>query len=322
MTGMHEASDPSEDRRGYRRALGHFATGVTVVTAQSDGQLAGMTANSFSSVSLDPPLILWSIDKRSHSLTLFEQAGHFAVNVLAADQLELASRFARPGTDKFNGVAWSPGLGGAPCLPGTTATFECRRQSAIEAGDHFILLGLVERYRRADHDPLLFAHGRFGLSVDYPVLAADSAGGPGEAASDTDQPTMLRLLWDAFAGMSHDFQAERDAVGVSVSQARVLSLIERYPGAAAELVARKASVSPQGLEDAVQSLVAAGLLTIGRDGAWLLTPAGRDNVYRRRRRAAAIEASRLKVFSAAELEATCKVLRALGREAPAGSAPE
>ncbi|MGE0802612.1 MAG: flavin reductase [Lautropia sp.] len=317
MPEAREAGSPVADRRGFRRALGQFATGVTVVTAQCDGQLAGMTANSFSSVSLDPPLILWSIDKASHSLPLFQKADSFAVNVLAADQLELASRFARPGTDKFAGVPWHPGVGGAPCLPGATATFECRKQSAIDAGDHFILLGQVERYQCVDRDPLLFAHGRFGLAVDYPVLAAEPSNGAEAAAPDTDQPTMLGLLWDAFAGMSHGFQAERDTLGLSVSQARVLSLIERYPGAGAELVARKASVSPQGLDEAVQALVTAGFLTIGPEGAWHLTAAGRENVYLRRKRAAAIEASQLKMFSPTELEATCKVLRALGREMPA-----
>jgi flavin reductase (DIM6/NTAB) family NADH-FMN oxidoreductase RutF/DNA-binding MarR family transcriptional regulator len=302
-----EAGSPGQDLRGFRRALGHFATGVTIVTAQWEGQLAGMTANSFSSVSLDPPLVL------------FEKADGFAINVLAADQLDLASRFARSGLEKFAGVEWRPGVCGAPCLPGTSATFECRKHSVIDAGDHYILLGKVERYQRADHDPLLFAHGRFGLSVDYPVIATGIAGGATPASSSSDQPTMLGLLWDAFTGMSHSFQAERDALGLSVSQGRVLSLIERYPGAQAEMVARKAYVSPQGLDDVVLALVAAGFLTVGPDGSWSLTASGRDNVALRRRRAAAIEASQLKAFSAAELEATCKVLRALGSERPAAS---
>lgn len=306
------SGSPAVDRREFRRALGHFPTGVTIVTTQHQGQLAGMTANSFASVSLDPPLVLWSIDKNSHSLPVFEKADCFAINVLAADQLDLASRFARSGADKFAGLPWQPGVGGAPCLPGVSATFECRKRSMIDAGDHFILLGEVERYARADRDPLLFAHGRFGLAVDYPVLA--SGGGDATAASPaTDRPTMLGLLWDAFTGMSHAFQEERDALGlVSVSQGRVLSLIERYPGAEADFIARKAAVSPQGLEEAVRALASSGFLAIGPDGPWRLTPRGRDHVTLRRQRAAAIEASQLKAFTAAELETTCKVLRALG----------
>lgn len=312
--GIVETGRPADDIRGFRRALGHFATGVTVITAQWEGDLAGMTANSFASVSLDPPLVLWSIDKDSYSLPLFVKAYSFAVNVLAADQLELAGRFARSGADKFAGVEWHPGVGGAPCLPDASATFECRKHSVIDAGDHFILLGEVEHYKGTDRDPLLFAHGRFRLAVDYPVIATETAIGATAADSVPDQPTMLGLLWDAFTGMSHGFQEERDALGlVSVSQGRALSLIERYPGAEPEFLARKAYVSPQGLEDAVQTLAAAGFLAIGHDGSWSLTAKGRDNVTRRRHRAAAVEASKLKAFSAAELETACKVLRALGR---------
>ncbi|MGE4239306.1 MAG: flavin reductase [Ramlibacter sp.] len=316
-TPTHDASaqaSAADERRAFRRALGHFATGVTVITAQCEGQLAGMTANSFSSVSLDPPLVLWSIDKSSHSLPLFERAEHFAVNVLAADQIDLASRFARSGADKFAGIGWRAGAGGAPCLPGAAATFECRKQARIEAGDHFILLGRVERYECADRDPLLFAHGRFGLAVDYPVIAADPPAPVVPAVPSTDPPTMLGLLWDAFTVMSHDFQSEREALGlVSVSQGRVISLIERFPNASAEAIARKAYISPQGLEDAVQALAEADFLRVEADGSWRLTDAGRAHVARRRQRAVAIEASQLKEFSAAELETATRVLRALGR---------
>lgn len=318
--GMVESGSPAQDRRGFRRALGHFATGVTIVTAQAQGQLAGMTANSFSSVSLDPPLVLWSIDKGSLSLPLFEKADSFVINVLACDQIELANRFARSGADKFAGVQWHPGLGGAPCLHGGAATFECRKHQVIDAGDHFILLGQVEHYHRADRDPLLFARGRFALAADYPVVGADRSVSAAPANSETDPPTMLGLLWDAFTGMSHSFQAERIALGLnSVTQGRVVSLIERFPGAGPEVIARKAYISPQGLEDAVQALAAAGYLTIGQEGSWSLTAKGREHVALRRQRAAAIEASELKAFSAAELEITCRVLKALGTELPSGT---
>ncbi|MEI7782828.1 MAG: flavin reductase [Betaproteobacteria bacterium] len=324
LTGMSAAASPDEDRRSYRRALGHFATGVTIVTAQADGQLAGMTANSFSSVSLEPPLILWSIDKNANSLSLFERASHFAINVLAADQVDLASQFARSGADKFAGISWQPGLGGAPCLPNGLATFECRRQQLIDAGDHFIMLGQVDRYHLSQRDPLLFLRGRFALSADYPVLGADTAAGAAGARptdAGSDPPTMLRLLWDAFTGLSQSFQAERDALGLySVTQGRVLSLIERYPEADAATVARKAYISPQGLEEAVQALQTAGYLNVAADGAWQLTDTGRGHVALRRKRAAAIEASQLKAFSGSELETACRVLGALGAAPPTGSA--
>ena len=312
MSPAVEIGSPLDDPRGFRRALGHFATGVTIITAQCDGQLAGMTANSFSSVSLDPPLILWSIGKSSQSLGLFERADSFAINVLASDQMDLASRFARSGPDKFIGVEWHPGVGGAPCLPGASATFECTKHSVVDAGDHFVWLGKVERYTRAEREPLLFSHGRFGLAVDYPILGSDAGNGVAQANAGNDQPTMLGLLWDAFTGMSHGFEAEREALGLSVSQGRVLSLIERYPGARLEMIARKAYISPQGADEAVRSLISAGYVTVGQDGCWSVTAKGRDNVTLRRQRAAAFDAARLKSFSAAELEATFKVLKALG----------
>lgn len=328
-SGSPTACSPADDQRGYRRALGHFATGVTVVTAQAGSQLVGMTANSFSSVSLDPPLILWSIAKQSSSLPVFEQAGHFAVNVLAADQLDLASGFAKSGSDKFAGVAWLPGLGAAPCLSGVLATFECHKHQVIEAGDHLIVVGRVGSYRLFEHrDPLLFVRGRFTLSVDYPALAAETpedgqAGAPADRG--TDPPTMLGLLWDAFTGLSQRFQTERDALGLnSVTQGRVLSLLERHPEAPVSTIAHKAYISPQGLDEALQALQAAGYLTRTAAGACELSAKGREHVMARRKRAAAVEATQLKAFSAAELQTACRILRALGAAAPqtdAGNIP-
>jgi flavin reductase (DIM6/NTAB) family NADH-FMN oxidoreductase RutF len=111
-------SESTFDPRAFRRALGNFATGVTVVTAaDASGRKVGVTANSFNSVSLDPPLVLWSIDKRSSSHGVFEEASHFAVNVLAADQIDLSNNFARPRDDRFAEIAYEPGRAGRRCSP-------------------------------------------------------------------------------------------------------------------------------------------------------------------------------------------------------------
>ena len=309
MLAPTESGNPQDDSRGFRRALGQFATGVTIISAAAGEQLIGVTANSFSSVSLDPPLILWSIAKTSQSLPLFRTATHFAVNVLASDQMELASRFARSGPDKFSGVDWQAGLGGAPLFPGTAASFECVQHALIEAGDHYIMQGRVERYTRNERDLLLFAQGRFGLAVDYPATATEAAAqaGPGNV-----QTTMLGILWDAFSGLSHGFQAERDALGLSITQGRVLSLIERNPDSTVEVIARKAFISPQAVDDALQGLSDAGFITRNATGGAQVTPTGREYVATLRRRANAFEAAQLKDFSAEELETTSKVLRALG----------
>jgi flavin reductase (DIM6/NTAB) family NADH-FMN oxidoreductase RutF len=150
------------DPRDFRNALGSFATGVTVVTTcTEDGRQIGLTCNSFSSVSLKPPLILWSLSLYSPNLQAFLKAPCFAVNVLAADQIELSKQFARPRSDKFAGVAWRPGGHGVPLLDGTAATMECRNEARHYTGDHLILIGEVVRYEYRDVEPLVFSRGRY-----------------------------------------------------------------------------------------------------------------------------------------------------------------
>jgi flavin reductase (DIM6/NTAB) family NADH-FMN oxidoreductase RutF len=147
------------DVRDFRQALGSFATGITIVTARApDGTLAGVTANSFCSVSLDPPLVLWCLAGSAPSRAVFAHATHFAVHVLAEDQLALSDRFCKPSRNKFAGLEVTEGLGGAPILDGVVALFECRREQRHDAGDHVILVGRVERYLHTDRPPLVF-HG-------------------------------------------------------------------------------------------------------------------------------------------------------------------
>ncbi|MDP1734488.1 MAG: flavin reductase family protein [Sulfuritalea sp.] len=150
------------DLRLLRDALGEFATGVTVVTARSaDGQPVGVTINSFASVSLEPPLVLWSLGLESASLAVFEACSHYAVNVLAADQTEFSQRFSQSQSDKFDGIDLGVGAGGAPILPGCCALFECRNEARYPGGDHVILIGYVESFSREEKPPLIFHGGRY-----------------------------------------------------------------------------------------------------------------------------------------------------------------
>jgi flavin reductase (DIM6/NTAB) family NADH-FMN oxidoreductase RutF len=160
--------------RQLRDALGRFATGVTVVTTCSpEGRLQGVTVNSFSAVSLDPPLVLWSLRRNAPSRPGFAASGHFAVNVLSADQAGIARRFAQAHSDKFEGIACRSGLGGCPLIDGALAIFECSVAQQIEGGDHIIFLGGVNRSIRHAGDPLVFNAGRFcttaPLLQDAPV---------------------------------------------------------------------------------------------------------------------------------------------------------
>lgn len=161
------AADPTDaaiDPRELRNALGRFATGVCVVTTRTAaGDAAGLTVNSFSSVSLDPPLVAWCLGRQAPSLRAFSQAEHFAVHVMAADQQALTLHFARPAPDKFADVQseFEDGLGAVPVLKTALARFECSKAAVVEGGDHLIFIGRVERFTYADRPPLLFHAGRF-----------------------------------------------------------------------------------------------------------------------------------------------------------------
>jgi flavin reductase (DIM6/NTAB) family NADH-FMN oxidoreductase RutF len=158
------ASDSSPiDPRDFRSALGTYATGVTIVTAATpEGKPYGLTCNSFASVSLNPPLVLWSLLIYSQGMNIFQNASHFAVNVLGVSQQALATKFANSSVDRFSDVAWTPGLGGAPILAGSVANFQCRAVNRYYGGDHVIFLGAVEAYAYNRQEPLLFARGGYG----------------------------------------------------------------------------------------------------------------------------------------------------------------
>jgi len=152
---------PACDPRALRNALGCFATGVTVMTTlRPDGSPVGLTVNSFASVSLDPPLVLWSLAARSPSLGAFRAAAHFCVNVLSAAQQDVCGRFARPDADKFAGLDWTMGECGVPVLAGCVATFQCRSAFNNWGGDHVIFVGHVERFATSEAPVLLFHRGR------------------------------------------------------------------------------------------------------------------------------------------------------------------
>lgn len=157
------APTPSFSNTEFRAALGMFATGVTIVTACTpDGVLVGLTANSFNSVSLSPALVLWSLSRAAGSFGAFSNGQHYAINILGADQQQLARRFAEKVPDRFAGVPWEAGLGGAPLICGAIAHFECSNRSQYAEGDHMIFVGEVERCTHVPGaSPLLFHGGQF-----------------------------------------------------------------------------------------------------------------------------------------------------------------
>ncbi|SCU90741.1 conserved hypothetical protein [Cupriavidus necator] len=152
------------DAPQFRKALGSFTTGVTVVTTHGeDDKDYGLTANSFNSVSMDPPMVLWSLGKKSSSLPAFQAAGHFAVHILAADQERISNQFAKSGTDKFAGCTIDRGHGRVPLLDGCSARFECRVVHRYEGGDHVIFVGEVLNFDSFERPPLVFHGGNYGM---------------------------------------------------------------------------------------------------------------------------------------------------------------
>ncbi len=150
------------DERELRNALGRFATGVTVVTCQGSAGPCGITVNSFSSVSLHPPLVLWNIAKVSNSLRAYLDAEHFAINVLSADQEFLSTHFAMSDHTQWSGIEHTVSAAGVPLLPGTLACFECRTYETHDCGDHHIIIGEIEHFRYDEGQPLLFFAGDYG----------------------------------------------------------------------------------------------------------------------------------------------------------------
>lgn len=156
-------STQSVSEASFRQAMGCFTTGVTVVTTLDDqDEPIGLTVNSFNSVSMSPPMVLWSLAGESPNLRAFSEHRAFAVNILTIDQVDLCHRFASQTDDRFDSVTWTPGLHGVPVLANTAATFECLNAQQIKGGDHEIFLGEVIRVSSSQALPLLYSQGRFG----------------------------------------------------------------------------------------------------------------------------------------------------------------
>lgn len=162
MSISSSRSSSAFDTRHFRDALSQFATGVTVITTRlEDGTFIGLTASSFNSVSLTPPLVLWSLNQGANSLPVFTGNSHYVINILAANQGELAYKFARPGKNRFEDVEFTLSPTGLPVLAGVAAWFECHNRSRYPEGDHVIFVGEVENCDVCPQEPLVFHGGRF-----------------------------------------------------------------------------------------------------------------------------------------------------------------
>ena len=254
--------------RDLRDALSKFATGVTIVTSvDGDGRPVGMTASSFNSVSMDPPLVLWSVTKTALSATAFKEARHFAVHVLASDQMDLSNRFAKSGADKFDGLEFGTNSHGMPALAGALTRFDCRTWATYEGGDHWIIVGEVEDIASQTGEGLVFCGGSYATasSIQGPVMSNGQDDGPIESL-------LIYNLARAYSQMGAHFHEAVEDAGLSVPQWRILaSLFGMKTRSFADLVSRT-FVSPKKLQNLLRVMEAEGLLIVsGRNSSAEIT---------------------------------------------------
>lgn len=263
---------PADNPRAYRQCLGQFATGVTIITTDVDGQRGGVTANSYTSVSLDPPLVLWSIGRQSRSFHLFERARHFAVNILGEDQIAVARHFSGSAEDKFAEAEWRPNSHGVPLIEGAVASLECSVEMIHEGGDHLIIVGRVERYARFDGRPLLFMQGVFGVGGEHPGAVVKPPHATGEA--ERPSPVLLHLLSHAWHGLAAEFAEQRAAFGLSVAQGQIIGSLAAEPGLCPSDLQLRAGLSPYDIDGTLSDLQARAFIRSAGDGRLWLTEQG------------------------------------------------
>ncbi|WP_230291451.1 flavin reductase family protein [Croceicoccus sp. Ery5] len=279
------------EAKSLRDALGNFATGVTIVTTSHGGRNVGLTANSFNSVSLDPPLVLWSLAKKSSNIEAFTSVDGFAVHILGADQEALSNRFATPGIDKFEGVEFETSAGGVPLLQDCAARFECRTAYRYDGGDHIIFVGEVLDLEQSEKEPLLFHRGKYARKT-FP------GGGDGQNRRDLNY-----LIARAYFMLTDDVRLEARGLGLSQVDHYALSVLMQGGPATVEEVNSMLDASGwQWREDDIQRLVAEGYIELSEDASIALTKAGRETMIGLFAKAKAMEAGAQKAFSAGELD--------------------
>lgn len=210
------------DPMALRNAMGCFTTGVTIVTTNNDGVDAGVTVNSFNSVSLDPPMVLWSLAKSAGSFQTYHTAEHFAVHILAADQEPLSQRFATRGIDKFAEVDFHRGVGDVPILDGCSAVFHCKTVYRYEGGDHEIYVGQVEKLEHFDRKALVFHGGKYALAVPKkkPEAVVDDVRSRGFSAN-----SLTYLMGLVYFQLMKRASAELQKRGITETEMAVLNIL-------------------------------------------------------------------------------------------------
>ena len=303
------------EAKNFRSALGKFATGVTIVTTiDADGAPIGVTASSFNSVSLDPPLVLWSLAKSAMSLSAFSKAGHFAVHILASNQDDLSNQFARSGENKFEKIDWTKGALGSPLLPHYAAQFQCRTVHQYEGGDHIIFVGEVVAFEEHDKSPLVFHGGAYAEAKPKLKSQAD------EIAVDVEQGRFtedffLYLLSRAHFQSSFPTRKKLQAIGLSETEYLAMSLISMNGQLSVnDLCDRLAHTGFIADDDTIRGLHGKGLVIYAphtENPIVTLTEKGRETFIEMLSAAKAIEEQILSHFSEGEIADAKHLLKRL-----------
>ncbi|MEE9314528.1 MAG: flavin reductase [Rhizobiaceae bacterium] len=247
--------------RDLRDALSSFATGVTIVTTTDEtGSPCGMTASSFNSVSMDPPLILWSIGKNALSAPAFTKAEHFTVHILGADQIHLSNGFAKSGADKFAGVDYQLSENNVPQLAGVKTRIDCKTWNVYEGGDHWIIIGEVLELTLNTGDGLVFSGGTYATATPISPPSQNQVAG-----TNDDTPIDSLLIYNlsrAYKQMGEQFHQAVQTSGLSVAEWRVLASLQGQVSRSFSDLVSRTFVDPASLNDMLSSMQAAGLCQV------------------------------------------------------------
>ena len=272
---MSTETSTTLDPRALRNALGSFATGITVITAQSaSGEKVGVTANSFNSLSMDPPLILWSLDKRAGSYEIFSQASHFAVNILSADQMETSNHFATKQVDKFANVEYESGLGGAPLLLGCAARFQCSVYQKIDAGDHWLFIGKVEAFDDQNKAALCYHKGGYSMLCPHPGTHKVAEDASKNTSSGKLNDNILYLMLGAVQAYQQGYTPLQESLGFNSIASRILMNISDNKTVTANTLASSIFSPEVDINHNLTMLVARNYITFSNDDHYILTEKG------------------------------------------------
>lgn len=296
----------------FRRALGNFATGVTIITTKTaEGEPIGVTASSFNSLSMDPPLILWSSMKTARSCAIFEKATHFAVNILASDQMDMSNHFARQQEDKFAGVEWESGIGGSPIFPNCAGRFQCETYDKLDGGDHWIFVGKVVAFDDFGRSPLCFHQGSYSMVFSHPgsTHKPDNVSAKGPVQGRMGNHAFFLML-RAVRAYQDQYQPKLEALDLSLIEARSLLVMNDLSGLSAEGLVVHLNAPVSEAQEALSNLQGRGLVKKNGDG-YDLTEAGQEKSNQCWDLAASHAAEAFKNFSDDQVDTFTEVLRGI-----------